>query len=298
MAEADVSDSGDPLVEGLSADIKPRIYEGGFKTWECSIDLARYLEENLEHGSLQFHQQNVHVIELGAGTAVPTSTILSYILRKRFSESAKSQARLNTTITVADYNSQVLQLATVPNLLLAGIHSEYNNSLAQEGTSSSGELDTALLAVQSFTERLASQGVIVRPISGAWGHEFVQLARGQIEPSKSADENNLTLVLASETIYSPDSLPEFVRTLVGLLSADRADALHGSVALALVAAKKVYFGVGGGVDDFVDAATKAGASVQMVWDSDSENAKKRSGGVGRCILEVTVNSTAEAMSVN
>lgn len=49
-AEADVSDAtSTALVDGLgSDDIKPRLYEGGFKTWECSIDLARFLMgENL-----------------------------------------------------------------------------------------------------------------------------------------------------------------------------------------------------------------------------------------------------------
>lgn len=34
----------DELKAGISADdIKPNIYEGGFKTWECSIDLANYI---------------------------------------------------------------------------------------------------------------------------------------------------------------------------------------------------------------------------------------------------------------
>lgn len=34
----------DEVGAGLSADdIKPKVYEGGFKTWECSVDLANYL---------------------------------------------------------------------------------------------------------------------------------------------------------------------------------------------------------------------------------------------------------------
>lgn len=32
------------LISHLSTnDIQPNIYEGGFKTWECSVDLATYL---------------------------------------------------------------------------------------------------------------------------------------------------------------------------------------------------------------------------------------------------------------
>ena len=51
-------------VMGLSADdIMPRIYEGGFKTWECSFDLARYLAGRADIiENLQFQQ--LHVIEV------------------------------------------------------------------------------------------------------------------------------------------------------------------------------------------------------------------------------------------
>jgi len=35
---------GENNIPGLSMDdITPNIYEGGFKTWECSIDLADFL---------------------------------------------------------------------------------------------------------------------------------------------------------------------------------------------------------------------------------------------------------------
>lgn len=47
MAEGD--EDQDPetsrtLISGLEqGDINPRVYEGGFKTWECAIDLTRIL---------------------------------------------------------------------------------------------------------------------------------------------------------------------------------------------------------------------------------------------------------------
>ena len=47
MAE-DGTLSGEP-VAGLSADdIVPNLYEGGFKTWECSVDLAEYVCSNFD----------------------------------------------------------------------------------------------------------------------------------------------------------------------------------------------------------------------------------------------------------
>ena len=48
MAEDDDQDPGskeqtnDELISGLEqGDIKPNFYEGGFKTWECALDLAK-----------------------------------------------------------------------------------------------------------------------------------------------------------------------------------------------------------------------------------------------------------------
>jgi protein-histidine N-methyltransferase len=45
MAEDDSESNGnEELLAGLnSGDIKPAVYEGGFKTWECAIDLAKLL---------------------------------------------------------------------------------------------------------------------------------------------------------------------------------------------------------------------------------------------------------------
>jgi len=46
MAE-DSSSGRDPIAGLSDNDIKPYVYEGGFKTWECSVDLANYLAEML-----------------------------------------------------------------------------------------------------------------------------------------------------------------------------------------------------------------------------------------------------------
>lgn len=36
------------------SDLLPGIYEGGLKTWECSVDLASYLSDtSRRHGSIQ-----------------------------------------------------------------------------------------------------------------------------------------------------------------------------------------------------------------------------------------------------
>lgn len=47
MAEDDSSKPSTAAI-GLSVDdITPNVYEGGFKTWECSVDLASHLFSSL-----------------------------------------------------------------------------------------------------------------------------------------------------------------------------------------------------------------------------------------------------------
>lgn len=45
-------------------DIKPRLYEGGFKTWECAADLATYLVEQSEEIISTLGTKGLHVIEV------------------------------------------------------------------------------------------------------------------------------------------------------------------------------------------------------------------------------------------
>lgn len=90
-----------------------------------------------------------------------------------------------------------------------------------------------------------------------------------------------TLVLASETIYSPDTIPAFASTLFHLLTTA---VRCGGRARAFVAAKRFYFGVGGGVDDFMAVLPGIGLRASVVWESGGE-------GPGRVILEVTLEHT-------
>ena len=74
-------------------------------------------------------------------------------------------------------------------------------------------------------------------------------------------------MLSSEGIYSPKSLPQFTSVLINAAN-------HGH---ALIASKKVYFGVGGGVTEFLDQLTKHNRTGQIVWEG---------GQVGRVIIQI------------
>ena len=88
--------------------------------------------------------------------------------------------------------------------------------------------------------------------------------------------NQDVLMLASETIYSPTSLSAFTTTLLEIMQAYEK---RGDSVRTLLAAKKVYFGVGGGVDEFLSELWKRGGEGKEVWATEGS-------GVGRCILEV------------
>ena len=55
MAEEDTTGGiREEVAAGLAADdIKPGVYEGGFKTWECAVDLAGYLLAKVDEGELR-----------------------------------------------------------------------------------------------------------------------------------------------------------------------------------------------------------------------------------------------------
>lgn len=82
-----------------------------------------------------------------------------------------------------------------------------------------------------------------------------------------------TTIIGAETIYSPVALRAFAETLIALLELST-----GSNKTALVGAKKVYFGVGGSIEDFVEDVTARGALVEQV--------REESDGVRRAVIEV------------
>lgn len=63
MAEDAQIDPADSHIPGLSTDdIRPNVYEGGFKTWECAVDLAEYLLKR--QSTLKDTFSAMHMIEV------------------------------------------------------------------------------------------------------------------------------------------------------------------------------------------------------------------------------------------
>jgi protein-histidine N-methyltransferase len=283
----------DELISGLEqGDLKPNFYEGGFKTWECALDLAR-----LVLATDQGEADMAHVIELGCGTAVPTLALFARLL-------SLPEGLTPFRFTLADYNSTVLRMVTLPNLLLTwwlntrrrtttttsqGDDNGGDGSTEEAQKTDEGELDIDSDLINAFLTDLAIRGITIEFISGGWSPRFVDLVLGDHHDVQASSTGRNTLVLASETIYAPSSLDAFSQTLVQLLR--RAQARNRGKTRSLVAAKKVYFGVGGGIDEFLHVLRQ-----QPLQDNEQldtrESSQVTSEGVGRIILEVSIHDTS------
>eukprot|EP00794_Sanderia_malayensis_P008041 gene8041-8904_t len=88
-----------------NSDLNSGIYEGGFKVWECSLDLVEFLHDNEN----QVNLLNKDVLELGCGAGLPGIYCLL------------SGAN---TVCFQDFNAEVIDLFTIPNVA-------YNNTFKQ-----------------------------------------------------------------------------------------------------------------------------------------------------------------------
>ncbi|KAL2036850.1 hypothetical protein N7G274_010393 [Stereocaulon virgatum] len=247
---------------GLStSDIMPNSYEGGFKTWECSVDLAAYVAASLIDRSVIKGEH--HIVEVGAGSALPISTWLYFLLK----HSTPTWTVIH--LTIADFNQSVLELATTPNILLTWYFAR-----AEVAPPLEGDLDITPDLLNRFTRDLSAFRINISFLSGSWGSAFSHCLNNIVK--SSIKPKSQTEILASETIYSPDSIHAFTEVLVNAL---RNAASYGGCAKAFVAAKRFYFGVGGGVDEFIQGAREFGCDVGEVW-------KREPPGIATVILDV------------
>ena len=127
--------------------------------------------------------------------------------------------------------------------------------------------------------------------------------------SRRRSRRRKTIILASETLYSPATLPVFTATLKALLlralqaingeidtDTDFDSARRVSGAEAFLSSKQIYFGVGGGVEEFRRlTAASGGLEVVETWNSSSRGHHDENDaggrGVGSVILRVTPTPT-------
>lgn len=252
------------------SDLRQNVYEGGYKTWECSLDLVRYLLDRGPRKDLDDLMRVGHVIEMGCGSALPSLLLFQYAVKNQ----------LGIYFTLTDYNADVMRLVTLPNLLLTWVStlsagdsqtlfSETGNPLLEQ--QENGELYITPEILSAFKRVMNETGITMTFISGSWTPIDALL---EMVPS-SPDLN--TFILGSETIYSPASLTAFTDAIVALMG-------RVKTGKTMVAAKRVYFGVGGSVDGFREACAQRGCvAYEMEFEGLGDGSD---GGVRRCLVEV------------
>lgn len=216
---------------------------------------------------------------------MPSLALFQWALLSRVQTANGSQEdQIPLILTLADYNPSVLQLVTMPNLLLAwALHQRHYDQLIEDAMSSTeGELEITEQVIDSFKSFLTSSGIDVSFISGGWSPELVELIysnSASLSSGTDAGGATQTLVMGAETIYSPFALSSFTDTLLSILHRER-EAGPSRRATAIIAAKRLYFGVGGSLDDFVDKMRDLGAVVSMMRE-ETEGVRR---GVVECAL--------------
>lgn len=181
---------------------------------------------------------------------------------------------------LADYNPTVLQLVTLPNFILTwALHQQQHAPIpALQGAFSQqepgeGELELTPEVLDSFRMYLSEHAIHLFFLSGGWSPEFVHLLYSlPSNPPQVETAACISLLLGAETIYSPFALQAFVDMVVAVLEREAGDTS------AWVAAKKLYFGVGGSLDDFVTQVMSRGVSVESMRE-ETEGVRR---GVVRC----------------
>ncbi|KAK8042097.1 methyltransferase [Apiospora rasikravindrae] len=271
---AEDGDSRDSEAGLGSHDVKTGVYEGGFKSWESSVDLVKVLAQSKSF--LHPVDASPCVIELGCGTALPSLALFQWVIEKKPTASDGTPL----SIILADYNSAVLELVTLPNFLIAWARQAASDgsNIPANALSSEGELEITQEIVVEFKQFLAERQIRLNLFSGAWSPELVGLMSKPTETTATPScPKQTTTIIGAETIYSPFALQSFTDTTLALMEQQKS--LQNSAEL-LVGAKKLYFGVGGSLDDFVSKARERGAKVEQIRE-ETEGVRR---GVVRCVL--------------
>ncbi|KAG6017150.1 hypothetical protein E4U54_008191 [Claviceps lovelessii] len=282
-------------------DVKTGVYEGGFKSWESSGDLVKVLGAEC-HPRL-WEGRSARIIELGCGTALPSLALFQWAMALKSAPSTSPSTPTTTTSSsssnrpqqqaisfiLADYNPTVLQLVTLPNFILSwALHHHQRPhspllSAVTEALSLPGELELTPPLLDLFRQDLSQHAIRLSFLSGGWSTSFLDLMYSlPVHPHTpppgvvQTPPRGTSLLLGAETIYSPLALQTF-RDMV--LSVLEREAEADADASAWVAAKKLYFGVGGSLDDFVAQLRSRGLAVENVRE-ETDGVRR---GVVRCV---------------
>ncbi|WWC59857.1 uncharacterized protein I303_102419 [Kwoniella dejecticola CBS 10117] len=323
------TDDGEEYVDAQT-DLIPGLYEGGLKSWEGGVDLVEVISSVGDDEAVASWASGARILEVGCGTALPTIYILRSLLASS-SASVQSHGHKGKTILhLQDYNSLVLSLVTLPNLLLAAIpflptealHAPADDEDVESilpDLENAGQLVITPTLIEAFKGLLESRNVELRFTYGHWSGLAKDLRSGNQWRGEGGHgegkgggegegEEGYDLVLTAETIYAEDNNASLLSVLREAVRTRRGEGQEGIVqkeevkledslgelkvvdewksrplreqgeGFVLIAAKILYFGVGGGLTAFLNQVEESKG-----WWKDVKQWTK---GVGRKVVQV------------
>nr|POE66140.1 histidine protein methyltransferase 1 [Quercus suber] len=170
---------------------------------------------------------------------------------------------------LADFNAEVLRLVTLPNIILTWAACSSPAGLPSLDVNSKADLELTPELLQRFTRDMRNANLDLHFLSGPWSSALAELIS-----QSGADMGSV--ILAAETIYSPASTAAFVDLLANLLK-------RVKMSKAMIAAKRMYFGVGGSVDGLKEACREQG---MVAYEIENHGVPGLEAGVGRALIEV------------
>ncbi|KAI3637393.1 hypothetical protein MIR68_004042 [Amoeboaphelidium protococcarum] len=214
-----------------ATDLVPNVYEGGCKTWECSIDLCLYLYQffqSVDHNHNVLLSRPLRVLEIGCGSALPSITCMQF------------GNQYVQTIDVQDYNKEVIEMVTMPNFLLNS--RQLNEERCEMAASNNGrvpaqqDLEIETRPVSAFGDS-SIDGIELGFYAGDWE----QLPDAINSCDNLTESRKYDLILGSEVMYCKKNYHKLTRIMTQLLSKQ---------GFALFSCKSQYFGCTGDLYSF------------------------------------------------
>ncbi|KAG6793277.1 hypothetical protein POTOM_002475 [Populus tomentosa] len=230
-----------------NSDLVPGVYEGGLKLWEGSLDLIKALQAEVRNGHLSFSGKRV--LELGCGHGLPG--IFAFL------EGASA-------VHFQDFNAEVLRCLTIPNVN-ANLSEKLSPSTSEDASSDTeGELRFFAGDWSQVHQCLPHANKKEKDLSCSSGHSphsgYDIVLMAETIYSISAQHNLYSLIkkvlLDCVTGYSLFSV---MNLLVVSSESVHLQCLSHPGGVVYMAAKKHYFGVGGGTRQFLSMVEKDGA---------------------------------------
>ncbi|XP_039255494.2 histidine protein methyltransferase 1 homolog [Styela clava] len=211
------------------SDLIPNVYEGGFKVWECTLDVLEYLSRHAEENIFK----GKRVMDLGCGVGV----LGTYAI-------CSAQAGF---VTFQDFNKDVITDATGPTSLLnfkIGHNLDGISTCQETGfqTKDSCKSDDS----ESANEEILSKATDSL-LSDLWKDcKFLSSCKKRVnfmfgdwsDLIDCSNNNKYDVILSSETIYNTAYYSKLHSFLEKFLKRD---------GVIYMGSKSHYFGVGGGV---------------------------------------------------